>query len=94
MIVKGKTTSGFKFEVNSEVLSCWDYIDAVAMSQSDDESEQIIGFVNMIKIMMGKEGIKALKEHLGNDMKITDVNKEITDIMKKIQTEVKNQKNS
>lgn len=94
MIVKGKTTSGFKYEVDSTAFSSWDYIEATAMSQSENESEQVQGYVNMVKLTMGKDGMKKLKEHLGEKMQFADVNREVTEITQKVVKEVKEAKNS
>lgn len=80
MIVKGITESGFKFEVETDKLSTWNYVEAIKRTQEDGVG-QICGYVDMINIMMGKDGMKALKEHLGEDMTMKQVDKEITEIL-------------
>ncbi|MBP3817196.1 MAG: hypothetical protein J6H31_02740 [Butyrivibrio sp.] len=94
MKVEGKTTSGFKYEVNSEAFSTWDYIEATAMTQSENEGEQVQGYVRMVKLTMGKDGMKKLREHLGENMQFADVNREVTEITQKVVKEVKEVKNS
>lgn len=94
MIVEGKTTSGFKYKVDTETMTSWDYIEAVALSQSEDESEQIIGFVKMVNISMGKAGMNNLRKHLGQNMQVEDVNREVGEIIKAVSAKAKEVKNS
>jgi hypothetical protein len=48
----------------------------------------------MVKLTMGKNGMKKLKEHLGENMQFADVNREVTEITQKVVEEVKEAKNS
>ena len=94
MIVEGFSTSGFKYKVDTETMTSWDYIEAVALSQSEDESEQIIGFVKMVNISMGKAGMNNLRKHLGQNMQVEDVNREVGEIIKAVSAKAKEVKNS
>lgn len=62
--MKGITSSGFKYEVNDNIKKDWRFVKAVAMADSDDESDKIKGYTDIVTLLLGKKGEKALEEHL------------------------------
>lgn len=56
------TKSGFKCEVDDDVLDSWEMMEAIA--QCEIEETAISGIVNMVTTTLGKSGVKALQKHL------------------------------
>ena len=56
------TKSGFKCEVDDDVIDSWDMMEAIA--QCEIEETAISGIVNMVTTTLGKRGVKALQKHL------------------------------
>lgn len=83
--MKGKTSSGFKFEVDDRIIDDWRLLEAVSDTTSEDSIVQMNGLVKCIRLMLGDKGLKDLKEHIAksNDGYIpsTQMNAEVTDIM-------------
>ena len=76
--MQGKTSSGFKFEVNEDAVKSMEFIDLVS---DMDEKPTMIGKV--IKFMLGEDQKEKLYKHVRGDKKYTpakDVNKEVEEI--------------
>lgn len=50
--MKGKTASGFKFDIDVEKLKEWDFIDLMSQAESDDDSVKVKASVNMVKFIL------------------------------------------
>ena len=61
--MKGKTKSGFKFDVNEAVLDDWATMKAIADMDSGDASRVLQGTVKFVNIVLGKDE-DALVEHI------------------------------
>lgn len=61
-MVKGTTASGFKFEVDQEILKDMEYIELAAETQSNSTK-----FPELVKMTLGEEQKKALYEHVRNE---------------------------
>lgn len=64
-MIKGKTSSGFEFAVDERILEDWSLVEAISMADSDDESEQIRGLMNLVKLVLGDQ-FDALKKHIAD----------------------------
>lgn len=53
--MKGKTASGFKYDIDVERLKEWDFIDLMARAESDDDSEKLAATVGMVKYIFGED---------------------------------------
>lgn len=76
--MQGKTSSGFKFEVNEDAVKSMEFIDLI---NDLDEKPTMIGKV--IKFMLGEDQKEKLYTHVRGDKKYTpaeDVNKEVEEI--------------
>lgn len=63
-IVKGKTSTGFEYEINKEIVDDWNFIERLAkLEQNGSVSETI----NVIVTMIGKDGYENLKKHCQTD---------------------------
>lgn len=83
--MKGKTASGFKFEVDDRIIDDWRLLEAVSDTTSEDSIVQMNGLVKCIRLMLGDNGLNDLKDHIAksNDGYIpsTKMSAEVTDIM-------------
>lgn len=76
--MKGKTSSGFKFEVNEDAVKSMEFIDLI---NDLDEKPTMIGKV--IKFMLGEDQKERLYTHVRGGRKFTPaegVNKEVEEI--------------
>ena len=62
-VIEGKTTSGFEFAVDERILDDWSLVEAIGLADSEDESEQIRGIKNLVKLVLGDQ-VDALKKHI------------------------------
>lgn len=62
-MVEGTTKSGFHFKVSSRVRNDWRFVQALADSESKDESDQLRGTVNIVRLLF-KDQADALYAHL------------------------------
>lgn len=63
-IIKGKTSTGFEYEINKEVVDDWNFIERLArLEQNQSVSETI----DIIVTMIGREGYENLKKHCQKD---------------------------
>ena len=84
----GKTSTGFEFEIDEQKLDDMEFLDALA--EVDDNS---LALPKIIKTILGYDQKKKLYDHLRSDegrVPIKAVAKEIAEIMKLSQEEVKN----
>ena len=66
-MVKGKTKSGFEYEIDEENLESMEFIDAMAKLDDDDVS----GLSNLMDIVMDRKQKKAFYAHIRGDKKFT-----------------------
>lgn len=62
-MIAGKTKTGFEFSIEDTALDDWELLEVLA--DIDDGKTQKIG--TAIKLLLGDEQAKALKEHCRND---------------------------
>ena len=87
-MIKGKTKSGFTFEIDPEELNDMEFLEALA-----ETSENPLAFPKVCAMLLGKEQKQRLYEHLRNEngkVPIEAVEKEITEIMSSSGEEIKN----
>ncbi len=66
-MITGKTKSGFKFELDENVLDDWEYLEI--LSEIDEGKVQKLP--KMFEMLLGKDQYKALKEFLRKDGKVS-----------------------
>lgn len=84
---KQTTKSGFKFELDPKRLDNYELLESVSEIEEDP-----IAVVRVLKLLLGKEDVKRLKEHLRNEDGIVPANKLMNEIqdMFQSQAEIKN----
>lgn len=86
---KGKTTSGFKYEVDENVLDDMELIDAMAAAQGEDPTQISI----VVRKVFGMEQKNRLYEHLRTPdgrVPLTDVANIITEVIESLGDDGKN----
>lgn len=72
---KGKTKSGFEFEIAEETLESWELLETI--NEVEDEPLKVVKLINLL---LGTEQKKALIKHLGGKPSIFEMNAAITEI--------------
>lgn len=54
-MIEGKTKNGFKFKIDERVLDDWRLLTFIAMSESDNASEQIQGAYKLVSLLLGDQ---------------------------------------
>ena len=62
--MQGKTRTGFKFNIDDRILTDWRFTMALTKCQNGKGIEQLTGAQEMVTLMLGEEGSKALMEHI------------------------------
>ena len=75
MIVKGKTKSGFKFEVESKRTESWKFMDAIKIMKKKNSSDEakVFAVMDLAEIILGDDGLDALQEHLAQTLPQEDL---------------------
>lgn len=72
-MIKGKTKSGFKYEINPEIKKDWDFLELVDGFQKGDTS--LVNIKNLLVMMLTEDGFLALKQHVRSKNGTADVEK-------------------
>ena len=85
--MKGKTSSGFKYEVDENVVNDWRFIKTVNSANSKDDTKKIAGYINLVTLLLGEDGEERLCEHVKHpDGHVPNerISEEIVEIMQAI----------
>ena len=86
--MKGKTTSGFEFEISEDIKNDYELVENLGELE---DNPLILG--KIVKQILGKEQTAKLKDHIRNENGIVPTDKttqEITEIFKNAGEETKN----
>ncbi len=64
--MKIKTKSGFACNIDEKKCKDWRFVKLLAMMDSDDESEQLLGTTRAVTFLFGNEGEEALMKHVAD----------------------------
>lgn len=87
-MIKGKTKTGFEFEIKKESLNNYELLENIA-----ELEENPLFITSIVKQLLGKEQAQSLKEHVRNDEGIVEIDKmteEVTEILNNGSQETKN----
>lgn len=79
-MIKGKTKSGFNFEIDEEVVNDYEFIEVLA-----DVDENPLKSPKLFKMLLGDEQTNKLKEHIkakNGKIPVKIMTEEIADILK------------
>lgn len=63
-IVKGKTSTGFEYEIDKEIVDDWNFIERLARVE---QGQSVSEMINVIVTLIGKDGYESLKKHCQAD---------------------------
>lgn len=87
-MIKGKTQTGFEYELNEKVLNNYELVENIA-----EIEENPLAITTIVKQLLGKDGTERLKEHIRDENGIVTTDrmmKEIVDIFQNSGKETKN----
>lgn len=91
--MKGKTKSGFKYNVNENIRTDWRFVKALADADSEDASKQLSGATRMVNLLLGDEGEAKLEAHVAQDDGVVPIERimdEVREIITAIGDQLKN----
>lgn len=83
-MIKGKTSTGFEFEVNEKIVTDWRFMKIMAATLSKEDGRRIDGYTSLVNLMLGAEGEERLCAHCTDDdgmIPMERISDEIVDIM-------------
>ena len=72
--MKGKTSTGFKYEVDDKIRTDWRFTLALADMDSGDESRALQGSVSVVRMLLGKQE-QAFYDHIADEDGHIDIQK-------------------
>ena len=80
------TSTGFKCDVNENVLKDWRFVKALALMASEDETDIVTGATESVTLLLGKKGEQELCRHVEKDgyAPVEDIMSEVKEILSKI----------
>ena len=81
-MLRGKTKSGFEFEIDGEILDDYDFLELLCKI---DEGETSL-MIKMVDRLLGSEQKEKLKEHVKTDSGRVSAKKLLTEVMEIINT--------
>ena len=91
-MIKGKTSTGFEFEVNEKIVNDWRFMKIMAATLSKEDARRIDGYTSLVNLMLGAGGEEKLCAHCTDDdgmIPIDRISDEIMDIMNAINENAK-----
>lgn len=76
-MIKGKTKSGFKFEVRERLLDDWRFLNATQAMLKKDEQKQVDGLLKTVELVLDEKATERLMEHLADEEGIVPIEKVI-----------------
>ena len=63
-MITGVLSNGFKYEVDERILNDFRLVDAIALSESNDNAEKLRGLTDYCKLIIGDANMKKLQKML------------------------------
>ena len=63
-MITGVLSNGLKYEVDERILNDFRLVDAIALSESDDNAEKLRGLTDYCKLIIGDVNMKKLQKML------------------------------
>ena len=62
--ITGKTKSGYAFEYDDRILTDWEFVNALALTQSGSDMQKMAASINAIELLVGKDNMASLVSHV------------------------------
>lgn len=88
-----KTSSGYECTPNEKIRNDWRFVELLEECDSDSVVRQVAGIKKMLHLMLSKEDIQALYDHVAEEdgtIPTDKIMKEVTEIMEGMRKELKN----
>lgn len=82
-MLKGKTKSGFKFEVEDDRLNNYELVEAI----SEVSDGNPLALTKVIKLLLGEDEAKSLKDHVRDEKGLVPSDKLSDEVMEIFQSE-------
>lgn len=80
-MIKGKTKSGFAYEIEEAVIDDMDILEMMAEIEDFNEESDITVMYHFMNKLLGKEQLKSLKEHVRDEKGRAPVSKCYQEVM-------------
>lgn len=83
--ITGKTKSGYVFEYDERVLTDWEYVSLLSVTQNGTDMEKIAASTKVVELLVGKDKMPGLLDHIrkahGGYASVEDVVAEFTEMI-------------
>ncbi len=82
--MKGTTSSGFEYEINEAIVKDWRFTKAIALADSEDETDKLRGYTKLVQLLLGRDGEKKLEKHVMTEdgmVPLESINGEVLEMM-------------
>lgn len=62
--MQGKTSTGFKYDIDDRILTDWRFTMALSKCQKGKGMDQLAGAQEMVSLMLGEDGLSDLMNHI------------------------------
>lgn len=91
-MVKGKTSTGFEYEINERITTDWRFIKAIAGSSSKDDAKKLAAYADLATLLLGEDGEERLSRHCMEEDGIIPSDRISSEIAEILNSIVENQK--
>ena len=91
--MQGITKSGFEYNIDERILTDWRFTSEAAKTESGSKVEKLLAAQRMIELMLGKEQLNKLMEHIASQNDGFVPSEVVMNTAKEIIEEKKNIKN-
>jgi len=95
-MIRGKTSTGFKFAVNENIANDFRFIQAFRKTKSKNADDQLVGTYDLVELVIGSANMENLFKHVEDKDGTVSTEKimnELTEILKIIPEKSKPLKN-
>lgn len=83
--ITGKTKTGYAFEYDERVLTDWEYISLLSVTQNGTDMEKIAASTKVVELLVGKDKMPGLIDHVRKThdgyASVEDIIAEFTDMI-------------
>ena len=92
-MIKGKTSTGFEYEVNENIRKDYRFVTALATLHSKNEAKAIDAYSTVVSLLLGENGEEDLCQHVMDEdgiVNFTRLGEEVAEILQLLPNDLKN----
>ena len=92
-MIKGKTSTGFEYEVNENIRKDYRFVTALAKLHSKNEAKAIDAYSTVVSLLLGENGEEDLCQHVMDEdgiVNFTRLGEEVAEILQLLPNDLKN----